>query len=55
MNGRTKTEKILMTREYATSVTERNTSHETVVKQLKNLTLNDDVMITESHSYERSN
>ena len=55
MNDRTKTEKISITREYATSVTERNTSHETVVKQSENLTLNDDVIITESHSYERSN
>ena len=55
MNDCTKTEKISMTREYVTSVTERNTFHETVVKQLKNLTLNDDVMITESYSYKRNN
>ena len=55
MNDRTKAEKISMTREYATSVTERNTSHETVVKQSEGLTLSDDVMMTESHSYERSN
>ena len=55
MNGRTKAEKVPMTREYATPVAERDTSHETAVKQSEDLTSSDDVMMTESHSYERSN